>query len=269
MNAFTSGRRNGKPAPASTAHPQVPRWKRILDRVLIVLALPFVAPVMLFLAALIKLVSPGPVFFRQERLGLGRKPFVCVKFRSMHVNADDRVHREHMRVLRAKGCAQKKLDAGRDPRLIRWGPLLRATGLDELPQLLNVWRGEMSWVGPRPCIPYELELYSAAQRERFNALPGLTGLWQVKGKNRTSFDQMVDLDIDYVRRQSLLLDFSIVLRTPFVMLGQLLDGLKGQRDGVSGDSKEKGVGETQSSMPAVSDAVVSPLLSPRTYESTH
>lgn len=269
MKALSPDGRTETPVPAPAGSPQAPRWKRILDRVLIILALPFVAPVMLLLAALIKLVSPGPVFFRQERVGLGLQPFICVKFRSMHVDADDRVHREHMRQLREKGCAQKKLDAGRDPRLIRWGPLLRATGLDELPQLWNVWRGEMSWVGPRPCIPYELEHYSAAQRERFNALPGLTGLWQVKGKNRTSFDQMVDLDIEYVRRQSLLLDFSIVLRTPFVMLGQLLEGLKGQRNGAAGDSKEKGVGETPSSMPAVSDAAVSPLLSPRTYESTH
>lgn len=269
MNTIPSDCTPGTSLPAPAGSPQAPRWKRILDRVLIILALPFVAPLMLFLAALIKLVSPGPVFFRQERLGLGQKPFICVKFRSMHVNADDRVHREHMRLLRAKGCAQKKLDAASDPRLIRWGPLLRSTGLDELPQLWNVWRGEMSWVGPRPCIPYELEHYSAAQRERFNALPGLTGLWQVKGKNRTSFDQMVDLDIDYVRRQSLLLDFSIVLRTPFVMLGQLFEGLKGQRDGTSGNATEKGAGETASLMPAVSEAAVSPLLSPRTYESTH
>jgi lipopolysaccharide/colanic/teichoic acid biosynthesis glycosyltransferase len=106
-----------------------------------------------------------------------------------------------------------KLDAHRDPRLVPLGAVLRATGLDELPQLLNVLRGEMSIVGPRPCIPYEYELYEAWQRERFNAVPGLTGLWQVSGKNRTTFNEMIRFDIEYSEGMSLWLDLKIVLKT--------------------------------------------------------
>ena len=106
-----------------------------------------------------------------------------------------------------------KLDAQNDPRLIPMGSLLRATGLDELPQLLNVLRGEMSIVGPRPCLPYEYELYDAQERRRFNAVPGLTGLWQVSGKNRTTFDRMIQLDIEYSERRNLWLDVQIILQT--------------------------------------------------------
>ena len=106
-----------------------------------------------------------------------------------------------------------KLDERKDPRLVRFGAMLRATGLDELPQVINVLRGEMSIVGPRPCLPYECDNYTTRHRLRLNAVPGLTGLWQVSGKNRTTFNQMVDLDIEYSQRSSLLLDLKIILRT--------------------------------------------------------
>ena len=116
-----------------------------------------------------------------------------------------------------------KLDSRRDPRLIPFGAALRATGLDELPQLINVLRGEMSIVGPRPCIPYEYELYEPWQRQRFNAVPGLTGLWQVSGKNRTTFTEMIRLDIEYSQRQSVGLDLKIVLKTLPALWQQCLD----------------------------------------------
>jgi lipopolysaccharide/colanic/teichoic acid biosynthesis glycosyltransferase len=116
-----------------------------------------------------------------------------------------------------------KLDARSDPRLIPFGAALRATGLDELPQILNVLRGEMSIVGPRPCIPYEYELYEPWHRRRFDAVPGLTGLWQVSGKNRTTFDQMIRLDIDYAERASLWLDLTIMLKTLPALITQCVD----------------------------------------------
>ena len=115
----------------------------------------------------------------------------------------------------------EKIDAASDSRMIPGGKLLRATGLDELPQLLNVFRGEMSLVGPRPCVPYEYELYRPQHRGRFAAVPGLTGLWQVSGKNRTTFEQMIGLDLQYIRRKSWWLDLTIMLRTPAVILGQV------------------------------------------------
>jgi exopolysaccharide production protein ExoY len=129
------------------------------------------------------------------------------------VNAETSSHRDHTRLLMNNDVPMTKLDARRDPRLIPLGAAIRATGLDELPQLINVVRGEMSIVGPRPCIPYEYELYEPWQRQRFNAVPGLTGLWQVNGKNRTTFNQMIRYDIEYSERASLWLDVKIILKT--------------------------------------------------------
>jgi lipopolysaccharide/colanic/teichoic acid biosynthesis glycosyltransferase len=121
-----------------------------------------------------------------------------------------------------------KLDERKDPRLVPFGSILRATGLDELPQLINVLRGEMSIVGPRPCIPYEFEHYAPRHRQRLNAVPGLTGLWQVSGKNRTTFNQMVELDIEYATRSSLALDLKIILKTLPALQRQCAD-LRAQR----------------------------------------
>jgi lipopolysaccharide/colanic/teichoic acid biosynthesis glycosyltransferase len=131
----------------------------------------------------------------------------------MQVDADIGTHRDHTRELIHKQVPMVKLDAGSDPRLIPLGTALRATGLDELPQLLNILRGEMSIVGPRPCIPYEYELYEPWHRQRFDAVPGLTGLWQVSGKNRTTFNEMVQLDIEYSQQRSPWLDLRIIIRT--------------------------------------------------------
>lgn len=217
-------------AVAVGAAPVVPMWKLLLDIALVLIALPLLVPLMAVIAIGIKIVSPGPVFFRQERVGLGGKRFQCVKFRSMRTDADPAVHQAHVRRLQCSGAAMEKIDTHNDRRLIRWGGLLRASALDELPQLWNVIRGEMSWVGPRPCIPYELEKYEPWHYERFNSLPGLTGWWQVKGKNRRTFDEMVRLDIEYTQRQSLFLDFYILLQTPLVIMRQVVESLRvGQR----------------------------------------
>lgn len=215
--------------PVRGASPVVPTWKLLLDIALVLLALPFLAPIMAIVCILIRIVSPGPVFFRQERVGLGGKRFQCIKFRSMRMDADPAVHAAYVRGLQSSGAAMEKMDARKDTRLIRWGALLRASALDELPQIWNVVRGEMSWIGPRPCIPYELEKYQPWHYERFNSLPGLTGWWQVKGKNRTTFDEMVRLDIEYTQRRSLFLDFYILLRTPFVIIRQVFESVRGTR----------------------------------------
>ena len=131
----------------------------------------------------------------------------------MVINADTGVHQGHLTRLMDSDLPMKKLDAAGDPRLIPCGLLLRTLGLDELPQLFNVIRGDMSLVGPRPCVPYEYESYTPHHRRRLAAVPGLTGLWQVSGKNRTTFDQMVELDIFYAANKTLLLDLKIILKT--------------------------------------------------------
>jgi len=197
----------------------VPWWKRALDVTLIVLAMPILVPVGLFVAAIIKLVSPGPVFFQQERVGLRGRRFMCFKFRTMTVNADTAVHQEHLEDLMASNRPMSKLD-GQDSRVIPGGIWLRALGLDELPQLINVFRGEMSLVGPRPCLIYEYEKYLPRHHGRCATLPGLTGLWQVNDKNNTTFEEMIDLDLRYVRTQSLGLDLGILLRTVPAVIGQ-------------------------------------------------
>ena len=145
------------------------------------------------------------------------------KFRTMHTNAATDSHRQHLQNLIKSERPMIKLDAQRDPRLVPLGSLLRASGLDELPQLLNVLRGDMSLVGPRPCIPYEYEMYEPWHHQRLDAVPGLTGLWQVSGKNRTTFEQMVRLDIDYAKRKSLWLDLKIILMTLPALWGQYCD----------------------------------------------
>jgi exopolysaccharide production protein ExoY len=163
------------------------------------------------------------VMFRQPRVGHRGRQFTILKFRTMHTNAETRSHQDHTRRLIGSDAPMTKLDAGSDPRLIPLGGILRATGLDELPQLLNVVRGEMSLVGPRPCLPYEYELYEAWQRRRFEAVPGLTGLWQVSGKNNTTFNQMIRLDIEYGERVSFWLDMKIIVKTLPALVRQCLE----------------------------------------------
>ncbi len=190
----------------------VPFWKRFLDVSLILLASPLLLPVCALLAIAIKLLSPGPVLFRQLRVGLGGKLFQCLKFRTMIVNADTDVHQGHLSDLIKSNAPMTKLDSA-DPRLIPYGRILRSLGLDELPQILNVLRGEMSLVGPRPCLAYEFERYLPHHRRRCDTLPGLTGLWQVSGKNRTTFEEMMDLDIHYAKNKSIWLDLLIIAKT--------------------------------------------------------
>lgn len=209
--------------PASKPGSEMPLWKRLLDICCIVLAAPVWLPIMLILGILIKLVSPGPVLFRQERVGhLGRR-FTCFKFRTMHVNADTGVHQGHLSRLMDSNVPMKKLDAAGDPRLIPGGLLLRSLGLDEAPQIFNILRGEMSLVGPRPCVPYEYENYTTHHQRRLEAVPGLTGLWQVSGKNRTTFEKMVDLDIFYGANKTLLLDLKIIFKTVPAIISQTKD----------------------------------------------
>jgi lipopolysaccharide/colanic/teichoic acid biosynthesis glycosyltransferase len=141
----------------------------------------------------------------------------------MHAGAATSAHQGHTTQLIKSEMPMKKLDLGNDPRVIPFGSILRATGLDELPQVINILRGEMSLVGPRPCIPYEYEMYQPWQRRRFNAAPGLTGLWQVSGKNRTTFKQMINLDIEYSERASLGLDLLIIFKTLPAIVAQCLD----------------------------------------------
>jgi lipopolysaccharide/colanic/teichoic acid biosynthesis glycosyltransferase len=175
------------------------------------------------MALVMKVVSPGPVFFLQERVGyLGRR-FKIYKFRTMKVGAETANHQAYFKELVGTNAPMQKLDAKGDSRLIPGGWLLRASGLDELPQLINVLRGEMSIVGPRPCLPAEYDLYLPWQRERFITMPGLTGLWQVSGKNRTTFDEMIRLDIRYAKTKSLAMDLRIMASTPIALIKQIYD----------------------------------------------
>ena len=206
-----------------------PLWKRILDLFCIALLAPAWGLVMLGVAALIKCVSSGPVFFRQERIGFNGRLFTLLKFRTMKAGSDTGVHQNHFRDLVASGCQMTKMDVIGDQRLIRFGGFLRSAGLDELPQLLNVLRGEMSLVGPRPCTIYEYSLYSDWQKKRFLTLPGLTGLWQVCGKNKTTFNQMIHLDTYYARHSSLGMDLRIMLRTVRPVFQQMREFVIGRR----------------------------------------
>ena len=208
-------------AGASEEFVDIPRWKRVLDLFLILLALPVVAPLVAAIAIFIKFVSRGPIFFRQQRIGHLGRPFLCWKFRTMRPNADVGTHKAHLGYLINSDKPMTKMDVLGDPRLIPFGGVLRASGLDELPQLFNVLRGDMSIVGPRPCVPYEYELYLPWQRQRFDTLPGLTGLWQVSGKNKTTFAEMIRLDILYARNKTLWMDLRIIWKTSSALLTQV------------------------------------------------
>lgn len=191
----------------------VPVWKRVLDLVVILSLTPVLLPLVIVLSLLVKLTSKGSIFFRQERIGLHQQPFTLLKFRTMIAGNDTCVHSDYVDDLITSDKPMTKLDTLGDARLIPTARWIRALGLDELPQLINVLRGEMSLVGPRPCLPSEAQRYGADKGERFATLPGLTGLWQVSGKNQLTFSQMVELDIRYVRSKSLWLDLTILART--------------------------------------------------------
>lgn len=197
--------------------------KRVFDVIGSVVGLVVASPILLGVGIAVRLDSPGPVLFRQVRLGLGGRPFTVLKFRTMHLSADERRHQDHIReLLPAVGTADEAIwtPIVADPRVTGFGSFLRRSHLDELPQLVNVLRGEMSLVGPRPPIPYEVELYEPWHLPRLSVLPGLTGLWQSRGWGQLSFGEGVKLDIEYVKRRSFGLDVRIILRT----LWQLLRG---------------------------------------------
>ena len=211
--------------------------KRAIDVLLTVALLLLSTPLMLLIAILIKLDSPGPILFSQERVGARRRSvrgstiweirtFRVYKFRSMVHNADQSLHQTYIKAfaagqLETSNGAGPKFKLTGDPRVTRLGRILRKSSLDELPQLINVAKGEMSLVGPRPVPAYEVEQYQAHHRERLVALPGITGIWQVRGRGQATFEEMIRMDIDYVRRRSLWFDFKILLLTiPAVLSGK-------------------------------------------------
>ena len=188
----------------------LPLWKKATDLAGASTGLLLLSPLMVLVALYIKLASPGPVLFRHKRYGYRGRPLYVWKFRSMHVDCDTAVHRDYV-LSKAEGDGElKKLDTS--SQLIPFGKWLRCTAIDELPQLFNILKGEMSLVGPRPDV-VPPEEYQPWQQVRFDVLPGLTGLWQVSGKNKTTFNEMNQLDVDYVERRSLWLDVKIMLMT--------------------------------------------------------
>lgn len=200
--------------------------KRALDIAVSLILIVILAPPLVFLMSLVRLTSAGPALFRQERLGRDRRPFIMLKLRTMHMGQDDRIHRDYVASLldggpgavASPGSGLYKLDA--DPRVTRVGAWLRRTSLDELPQLVNVLRGEMSLVGPRPVLPWEAEMFGEQYQRRFAVKPGLTGLWQVSGRSRLSMGKALELDVEYVVRRSFMLDLIILIRTiPAILRG--------------------------------------------------
>jgi lipopolysaccharide/colanic/teichoic acid biosynthesis glycosyltransferase len=191
---------------------------RALDVALGGVLLAAAMPVLVLAAVAIKLDSPGPAMFRQIRLGRHGRPFQLLKLRTMFQDADPAPHRRHVRRLMEDPGAGPWSPVPSDPRVTRVGRRLRRLCLDELPQLVNVVRGDMSLVGPRPALPYEAETWSDWQRGRLAVAPGITGLWQVDGRGRADFETMVCMDLDYVARRSIRLDLTILARTPGAML---------------------------------------------------
>jgi lipopolysaccharide/colanic/teichoic acid biosynthesis glycosyltransferase len=201
--------------------------KRTIDVVASLLGIIVLAPTFLGIAILVKLSSKGPILYKQQRVGLLGKRFVFYKFRSMQVDNDPAIHKEYVKNLMTGGKAghEASSDKGKvfkirnDPRVTPFGRFIRKASLDELPQFFNVLKGDMSLVGPRPPIPYEYESYDIWHRRRVLLMkPGITGLWQVRGRSSTTFDEMVRMDIKYIREWSLWLDFKILIRTPLVVL---------------------------------------------------
>jgi len=202
--------------------------KRVLDVLITLLFLPMLCLVMLIVALIIRLDSEGPVFYRQKRVGQDGVEFDMLKFRSMHINNDDAIHREAVkrymngdRLSDHSGAVSTLYKLVDDPRVTRVGRFIRKLSIDEFPQFFNVLRGEMSLVGPRPPLPYEVEEYRSRDSLRLCGKPGITGYWQVYGRSRVTFDQMVEMDIAYLQKQSIWQDLKlIVLTIPVVISGR-------------------------------------------------
>jgi exopolysaccharide biosynthesis polyprenyl glycosylphosphotransferase len=191
--------------------------KRVLDVVVSATALLLLLPVFALVAAMIRLESPGPVFFKQTRVGRWGKLFTIWKFRSMYADAEER---------KAELLGSNEMEGGvtfkmkDDPRITRVGRFIRKTSIDELPQLWNVLVGDMSLVGPRPPVPSEVDQYSLSDRRRLEVIPGITCIWQVSGRSEIPFEQQVELDVQYIQSQSLWTDLKILLKTvPALLLG--------------------------------------------------
>jgi lipopolysaccharide/colanic/teichoic acid biosynthesis glycosyltransferase len=205
-----------------------PLWqavsRRLIDVTFAVLIILLLSPLLLAVAIAIRLDSRGPALFRQRRVGFGQREFTVFKFRSMRSDADPRGHRDYVTALikgkKANGGRENLYKLAVDDRITPVGRLIRRWSLDELPQLFNVVAGDMALVGPRPAIPYEVDEYPSWYLDRFSVKPGLTGLWQVSGRNERTYEEMVRLDIEYAERRSLLLDLSILARTPLTVLAR-------------------------------------------------
>lgn len=215
------------PLPADS-RPAYESSKRLIDVVVAFVVLAFSSPLLIAIAAAIRLTSKGPILFRQQQaIGRDGRRFTLYKFRTMTIDADDSLHRQAIeRFVSGQALATEERDGEvrpvykvtHDPRVTPIGRLLRKTGLDEIPQFLNVLKGEMSVVGPRPPVVYEYQRYDERQRRRLEVKPGITGLYQVMARSEVSFERMVAIDLDYIARRSTALDLSIMLRTPWVML---------------------------------------------------
>jgi lipopolysaccharide/colanic/teichoic acid biosynthesis glycosyltransferase len=211
--------RASAPAARQERNP-MPLGKRVLDLAIALPALILAAPFLLLAAMAVRATSQGPALFRQVRIGHGGRPFTMLKLRTMRAGDDEAFRSFNVDEILGRACPGEggiyRLES--DPRITPLGRWLRRYSLDEVPQLINVVRGEMSLVGPRPSLPFEVELYSPEQCRRHDCLPGITGLWQVSGRNRLSIQEMLALDLDYVERRSLWLDLQILWRTPRAVL---------------------------------------------------
>jgi len=227
--SFPSDKKAGSTETLLTFYPEADRSKRRglslmakrgIDILGAFLGLVIFSPLFLLIPFLIKLTSPGPVFFSQKRVGQGGDLFTFYKFRSMYIDSDDSIHRDYVsRLIKGDIQEQKVYKISADPRVTAVGRFLRKTSFDELPQFLNVLRGDMSLVGPRPPIPYETAQYSLWHiRRLMECKPGITGFWQVEGRSSTTFDEMVRMDLQYSRKRSLLLDLKLILKTPLALL---------------------------------------------------
>lgn len=195
--------------------------KRVFDVLGAYLLLILFGPLFLAIAVAVRLTSSGPILFRQARVGQHGQTFYMLKFRSMYADSDSRIHQEHVtRLIKENTKPDEKgsLKLKKDPRITPIGAFIRKTSLDELPQFINVLRGEMSLVGPRPHISYEVDLYKDWQYRRLSVLPGITGLWQISGRNTTSFDEAIKLDISYIDQASSITDIKILILTPLTMV---------------------------------------------------
>lgn len=210
-------------SPNAAKLPKCRKWECILDVTVCLIVFVLLSPAFIAAVLTIKLVSRGPVMYKQKRIGYGGEAFMIYKLRTMDVSSQTKVHDQYSISIIKKDEPLRKLDSVGDNRLIPFGKIIRASGIDELPQVINVLKREMSFIGPRPCLPAEYAAFSSEHLKRFQVLPGLTGLWQVSGKNHLTFKQMVSLDSKYVDEKSIPLYFWILLKTPGVLLGQIFE----------------------------------------------